>query len=157
MKESHPHCTLGCAINCLHCGTEDEAHSVCGKCAEESSNVIELPRSNWTDAERDRDAKLAASGGDDGPELTGLELEPGRELTEDERKTLPPWADTFRPGRAIVAAGWVTRVVLIDPSKDMLLVHIEGMTRSAEKAVARAKAADAPKSRHKQKAQRKKK
>jgi len=116
---------------------------------------VEVPRSNWTDEERERDAKLAARGGDSGPELTGLELPPGEELTEEERKNLPPWAETFRPGRPSVAAGWITRVLLIDPSKHMLLALVSGMTRSAEKAIARS--TTVPHSRHKQKAQRKKK
>jgi hypothetical protein len=90
--------------------------------------------SAWSDADRAKTVTTATAD----PELTGQDIEPGRALTPEERAALPPWAEVLRPGRAIIAAGWVTRVMLIDPSRDMLMLHVEGQTQSAEKRQARA-------------------
>ena len=79
------------------------------------------------------------------PELTGLDIDPGRELTPEERAAFPPWVETFRPGRAMTFGGWLVRVVLIDPTRGMLMVHVEGQTKSARKAQARMRNGFTPK------------
>lgn len=102
--------------------------------------------SAWSDEDRKKTVTTATAD----PELTGQDIEPGRPLTDEERAALPPWAEAFRPGRAIIAGGWVLRVVLIDPSRDMLLLHLDGQTHSAEKRerLAKVRALNGSKTKH---------
>jgi hypothetical protein len=103
--------------------------------------ILESEKSTaWTDAQRDAHVKIAegieAEGkGGPGSEITGLELDPGRELTPEERKALPPWAEQLRPGRGVAIDGWVTRIVLIDPARSMLLLFVEGPSQGTTKKV----------------------
>lgn len=109
-----------------------------------ASEILHAPekRSAWTDAQREDHVKIAegieAQGkGGPGPEITGLELDPGRDLTPEERKALPPWAEQLRPGRGVAIDGWNTRIVLIDPVRSMVLLFVEGPTQEARKRVER--------------------
>lgn len=99
-------------------------------------------KSAWDDAPRvEPDPETPAPD----PELTGLDIAPGVPLTPEQVAALPPWVPVLRPGRVIIANGWVTRVVLVDPSRGFVMLHVEGPTQSKLKAVARAERGLKPK------------
>lgn len=121
-----------------------ECPQPCGHSEHEIGPDGELvpPKSTaWTDDARDAGAKIAEdataavehdhAGG--GSELTGLELAPDRELTREERDALPSWVQVLRPGLSVTIGGWRTRIVLIDPWRNMLMLHVGEPTNSAVK------------------------